>query len=509
MSSSFRNIILILTFVILLPVSIFTAVEVGSLNEDEKILEEVYREQLDAIIFSINQYSSDLFNFYVGQIDYQWKLSENKSLIDSTFIQQNLAIEAIAAKDQEKIQLVNLKLLRNFTAVNADSIFQANSPLIERLTRYKESGYLKPESLGAINLEGQRLELSLLVIGKNTPCLIFINPVLFIEDLLAPKIQQISSKQLHVSVRCVPTNDLIYSQGFFETENSQTGALLLLEGYEISVNLQDRSVEGLIRFRSGRTIIALSMLILLTIVGGILVVRNLKKEIQLSKAKADFVANVSHEIRTPLSLISMFNETLLLGRVKEESKKKEYYEIIAKETSRLKNIVNKILSFSQIDADRKNYELITINANGVIEDVINSYSYHLEAKGFAFEMELEATNQIIKADQEAFTEVIINLIDNAVKYSKDNKFIKVSTIVESNQFIVEILDKGIGISSENKQRVFDKFFRAEGWETHNTKGTGLGLSLVNEIMKAHNGQVELDSKIDKGSTFRLIFPIAT
>lgn len=506
MSSSFRNIILILTFVILLPVSIFTAVEIGSLNEDEKILEEVYREQLDAIIFSINQYSSDLFNFYASQIDYQWKLSGNETLVDSTFIQQNLAIEAIAV-DKEDIRLINLKSLRDFTVVNTDSIFQSNSLAIARLIRYKETGYLKPESLNAIDIGGQRMEISLIVIGENTPCLIFINPDLFIEDLLAPKIQQISSKKLHISVRCVPTDDTIYTEGFYNTSNSQTGALVLLNEYEISVNLQDRSVEGLIKFRSTKTIAALGLLILLIIIGGFLVARNLRKEMQLSKAKADFVANVSHEIRTPLSLISMFNETLLLDRVKDESKKKEYYEIIAKETSRLKNIVSKILSFSQIDADRKNYELVSINPNRVIEDVINSYSYHLDAKGFEFEMNLESTNQSIKADQEAFTEVIINLIDNAMKYSTETKYIKVCTQVKNDQFMVEVVDKGIGISASDKKRVFDKFFRVEGWETHNTKGTGLGLSLVNEIMKAHNGKVELDSKPKEGSTFRLLFPI--
>ena len=113
MSSSLKNIILILAFVILLPVSVFIALEIGSLNENEEMLEEIYLEQLDAIIFSINQYSGDLFDFYSGQLDYQWNQSGNETLIDSTFIQQNLAIAAIGIKTDSEIDCINLKSTPN------------------------------------------------------------------------------------------------------------------------------------------------------------------------------------------------------------------------------------------------------------------------------------------------------------------------------------------------------------------------------------------------------------
>lgn len=506
MSSSLKNIVLVLAFVILLPVTAFIALEIGSLNENEEMLEDVYREQLDAIIFSINQYSGDLFNFYLGQLDYQWKQSGNETLVDSTFIQQNLAIAAIGIRTEGEIDCINLKASPNISLALIDSIFLANEAIIERLSRYKETGYIKPELIGQKTINNTLLNITMIIIGDNTPCLIFINPTLFVEDLLAPKIQQIAQQNLDVAVRHVPSNTYVYAEEITSTSIVQRGSLVLLEDFEISVSLQNQSIEGLIQYRTQRNVVILVLLICFVAIGIYLVIRNLKKEMQLSKAKADFVANVSHEIRTPLSLISMFNETLLLGRVKDEEKKKEYYEIISKETSRLNNIVSKILSFSQIDASSKNYNFQPINADEVVREVLDTYSYHLQEKGFTYQVDLKG-DAIISADRESLIEIIINLIDNAIKYSKETKELTISSQKTSNAYILSFSDKGMGIAKSDLNRVFEKFFRAEGGDIHNTKGTGLGLSLVSEIMKAHQGTIDLKSKPGDGSTFKLTFQL--
>jgi two-component system phosphate regulon sensor histidine kinase PhoR len=491
-----------------MPISVFTVMEISSLNENEELLEDIYREQLDAIIFSINQYSGDLFSVYTNQVEIEWARSGNTSLVDSVFFNQNFAVYGIAVKKKEEYLTTNLPLSQPYLKTHfLDSILEANESLIERITRYKQANYAKPEPLGSIQMNGQLLNVIMVIIGKESPALFFINPILFVEDLLGPKIQEIATQNIDISVKYLPSDSIIYQNGDEFVGIVQSRNLWLLPEYEIGVSLRGQSVEELIAYRTRKNIISLVLLILLIVFGFILVIRNLKREMLLSKTKSDFVANVSHEIRTPLSLISMFNETLMLGRVKDEAKKKEYYEIISKETSRLKNIVNKILSFSQIDADKKSYHFVEISPNEEIKEVWNSYSYHLENKGFEYFLELEESNTTIKADKEAFVEIIINLIDNAIKYSKDTKHLLLKSYTKENHFVVEVQDKGIGIESNKKAHVFEKFYRVTGGDLHDSKGTGLGLSLVAGIMDAHGGKVVLDSKLGKGSTFKLIFPI--
>lgn len=507
MSSSLKNIVLILSFVILLPVTLFIALEIGTLNENEQMLEEVYREQLDAVIFSVNQYSGDLFDFYINQIDFQWRQSNNSELVDSTFVQQNLAISTIAAlNDRQQLNRIDLKAGVSLTDKEIIALIDEQQDLCDRLIRYKETGYIKPETLNILTSADSQVSAKLIIIGKATPCVIFLDPVLFIEDLLAPKIQQIASQNLNISVRRINENTEVYSNTSAHSSIVQTKALSILENFEILVSLQSQSVSELIKFRTKQSIISLALLILMIVLGVILVVRNLRREMQLSKAKADFVANVSHEIRTPLSLISMFNETLLLDRVKDEKKKKEYYEIIAKETSRLKNIVNKILSFSQIDAQKKQFNFQVIQPDQIVEEVMDTYSYHLKENDFDFNLNLTG-NTSIYGDHEALVEVVINLIDNAIKYSKEKRHIELSSHVDQDSYVLEVKDEGVGIHRKDQEKVFEKFFRVDGGDIHNTKGTGLGLSLITEIVKAHGGSIHLKSNPGMGSTFILKFPI--
>lgn len=487
---------------ILLPVGIFSGIEVASLNENEKMLEQVYREQLDGIIFSINQYSADLFDFYIQQIDYTYSQGGSEALQQPNAIRANLAIEFITLKFENTLSLPIDLINENSFDLNFDSIFQANAMVIDRLIRYKETDYIKQEVVGQpSNADG--LQMSLIIIGEKTPCLIFIDPVAFVEDLLAPKIQQIASQTINVSVTDSTSNQLVYQSEEAPAGIVQSRALAKVSDYGIAVSLQTQSVADLIAYRTRRNLITLGIMVVVILLGMVLVIRNLRKEIQLNKAKADFVANVSHEIRTPLALISMFNETLLLGRVKDE-KKKEYYEIISKESSRLKNIVNKILSFSQIDANKKSFQFKPIIPDEVVREVVNSYSYHLSEKGFTYHLELNA-NGTIEADEEAFTEVLINLIDNAMKYSSDTKEIRIESQSDESSYILRIIDKGVGIDKKHQKSIFDKFYRVEGGDIHNTKGTGLGLSLVMEIMKAHQADISVDSTLNQGTTFTLKF----
>jgi two-component system phosphate regulon sensor histidine kinase PhoR len=201
----------------------------------------------------------------------------------------------------------------------------------------------------------------------------------------------------------------------------------------------------------------------------------------------------------------MFAETLEMDRVPSKEKKQEYYTIISQEAFRLSNIVNKILSFSKMEAGKRTYNFKLLDLNEVVEQVFDSYKFHLQNNGFEFVLRTQQLPLKINADSEAIAEAIINLLDNAIKYSKDKKYVVLSTGEEKNFIFAEVMDCGIGIAKEDQKKIFEKFYRVKSGLVHNTKGTGLGLPLVKQIMQAHKGEVSLISEPKKGSTFRLKF----
>jgi two-component system phosphate regulon sensor histidine kinase PhoR len=177
------------------------------------------------------------------------------------------------------------------------------------------------------------------------------------------------------------------------------------------------------------------------------------------------------------------------------------------ETHRLSRIVNSILNFSKIEEGKREFNFSEIDFNNLIEDILTTYKYHLEKQGFKISFDKEKNIPAINADREALSEVIFNLIDNAVKYSVDNKNIKLKSYLNENFVCFQIEDNGIGISIREQKKIFEKFFRASTGLVHNTKGTGLGLTIAKHIIDAHNGKIEFSSESGKGSRFNILIPI--
>jgi len=242
--------------------------------------------------------------------------------------------------------------------------------------------------------------------------------------------------------------------------------------------------------------------------GAWIIFRNVKKQVELSQLKNDFVSNVSHEIRTPLALITMYIETLEMGRVKNAGKIKEYYTIILNETTRLSGIVNRILNFSQIDGNKRKYFLNETNLNEVVENAALTFRYSIETKGFDYSFEPDKDLPQVMTDREAVTDAFVNLVDNAMKYSPSNKEIQVRTGRDDRYVYIEVEDHGLGISEKNQKYIFDKFYRVTETNLANkVKGSGLGLAIVKHIVDAHNGKINVKSAPGSGSLFRLSFPI--
>jgi signal transduction histidine kinase len=234
--------------------------------------------------------------------------------------------------------------------------------------------------------------------------------------------------------------------------------------------------------------------------------RNVSKEIALARLKSDFVSNVSHELRTPLSLIRLYAETLEMGRLTSPQKYQEYYQIIRKESERLTSLINNILDFSRIEAGRKEYDFRETDLRELVCNTIDSYRYQIEQNGFTLEEKIDPVPPV-RIDREAIARSLVNLVNNALKYSQDQKFIGVNLYRYNGSVKLEVIDHGIGIPAPEQGKIFEKFYRVGDPLVHNTKGSGLGLSLVRHIVHAHGGEVSVDSTPGQGSKFTIALPV--
>jgi signal transduction histidine kinase len=256
-----------------------------------------------------------------------------------------------------------------------------------------------------------------------------------------------------------------------------------------------------------QSLVILAVLSVLMIGGLVLTYRSVNKQVALARLKSDFVSNVSHELRTPLALIRLYAETLELGRITTQEKKNEYYSIIRKESERLTALINNILDFSRIEAGRKEYDFRETDIAELVRNTLDSYRFQIEQQGFALEEQIDAGIPPVRVDREAIARALVNLVNNALKYSHNEKFLGVRLYRDKSVLKLEVSDRGIGIERNEQARIFEKFYRTGDPLVHNTKGSGLGLSLVRHITRAHGGEVEVESIPGRGSKFTLSLPL--
>jgi signal transduction histidine kinase len=246
----------------------------------------------------------------------------------------------------------------------------------------------------------------------------------------------------------------------------------------------------------------------LLLAGGILLTyRNVSKEMALARLKSDFVSNVSHELRTPLSLIRLYAETLEMGRLPNPGKQQEYFQIIRKESERLTGLINNILDFSRIEAGRKEYDFRNTDMGELVRNTLESYRYQIEQNGFAFEEKIAGDLPPVAVDREAIARSLLNLVNNALKYSQENKYLGVNLYRDNGAVKLEVVDHGMGIPNAEQGKIFEKFYRVGNPLVHTTKGSGLGLSLVRHIVQAHGGEVWVESNPGQGSKFTIALPV--
>ena len=516
----------LLLALILVPALFYTGYELFRLSEGERQIAELYERQLDAILFSVNQYAWDISGGWLNALrsdldpsGRQAAFSPEKTVNETLPTQLSGQSSLLYAAVLDSAARPRILLLRGgddrapaSLPQLADSLASARERL-HRLHRYRRTGYRKIES---VLLPQVHLPSLLALTMADTDSrgaaifhLVCIDSEEFIRSVLGPKFRDLAGAQRFVLVcRETATGREIVSTG--ETGKAAIPLqrrLWLFPDYSIGIRLEGETIEELTRSRSQTSIILFSAVGLLLLAGAWLLYRSFRRELQLADMKTDFVSNVSHELKTPLALIRMYAETLEMGRVPDDVRRREYLGIIVKESERLTQLINNILTFSRIESGRKEYRLAPADLDAVVRDITGVYRFHLEHKGFRLELQLADGLPTVIADEEAVAEALLNLLDNAMKYSDERKNITVRTGCDASEVWVEVEDRGIGIPAAEQRKIFEKFYRVTDGLVHTAKGSGLGLALVDHIMKGHGGRISLHSVAGEGSRFRLVFPI--
>jgi len=248
------------------------------------------------------------------------------------------------------------------------------------------------------------------------------------------------------------------------------------------------------------------MLVLSILTGGLFVLKTVRYEIDLAKKKTTFVTNVSHELKTPLTSIRMFAEMLRQGRPPDAGKRAQYLDLMVSETERLTRLINNVLDFSRRGRDEKTYAMKAVDLNRLAEDLVKDQRPRLEHNGFAVGFRSAASPLIVKADEDALKQSILNLLSNAEKYSDRIKEIDIEIAGAGGQAILRVKDRGIGVPPSQADKIFEEFYRADDSLTARTRGTGLGLSIARRIVRDHGGEVGYRPREGGGSIFEIILP---
>lgn len=492
-----RKIFIVLTLIVLLPALFYSAYEISSLNDTEEMMSQLYERQMDAVLFSVNQYLLDVVSGWATQIENALTANDMDGIarthtsILSVIVSDTALtrLRAIPSAPQEQLRRMRLQKER-----------------IEKLVRYQTASYRKIEPV--IDTDSTMILLFVPASSPSTVVGIIVDIDRFINDVAGRKLSDIAQNDFVIAVVQRTTGAIAYETSpVGERKMSQQRPLWIFPDHAVRIRLQGVTIQEAANERFMKNIFLILLMDAVLILGAWFVFRTIRREMELVALKSDFVSNVSHELRTPLSLIRMFAETLEMGRVKTEEKKKEYYGIILHETERLTRLINNILNFSRMESRTRKFHFRKTDVNGVAASVLAVYSYQLERQRFTVETSYDDTLPEIEADDEAIAEALHNLVDNAIKYSGDEKFIRIVTARDERGVVIRVSDRGIGIPVEHRAKVFEKFYRVSHGLVHTAKGSGLGLAIVQHIVQSHNGTITIESVEGKGSTFSIHLPL--
>ena len=237
--------------------------------------------------------------------------------------------------------------------------------------------------------------------------------------------------------------------------------------------------------------------------------RVLYREARLSRMKTDFVSLVSHELRTPITSIRMFIETLALGRVKDPAQTQQVLQMLTQETERLSTLVERVLDWARIESGRKVYHREVLPVPAVVDAAVTAFRAQRLESELRLSVDLPEKLPTVQVDKEAIAGALLNLLQNAYKYSKDDKHITLTVRATRKWVDLTVEDHGVGIAPRDRRRIFERFYRVDNLLTRKTEGSGLGLAIAKHIVEAHGGRITLKSELGKGSRFTIQLPVGT
>lgn len=480
---------------ILLPGLMYSWYFLTEMTENERQLQEVYSRQLDAIIFSVNNSALDI----TGNWFQTARLSAPEQI--STALKNFPDVKGYFWVDTS---LSTFHLSTAIKKSDINDLVLELKPGFDRLLRMAKNGYYRQETLPT--RDSLTILYAVLSAEKATFLGLIVQPEQLIIKQLYPRLNALTPEFLRFSVNHIPSGRMVVSNDTMQTPTYFSKKIFwLFPNYQLGIRLSGGSITDTLDSRYQLVTLIISGFVFILIVGVGFIFKMVTKEIEIAQLKTDFVATVSHELRTPLALIRMHAETLTMGRVSAEERKNDYYHLILSESERLSRLVNSILNFAKLEAGKKTYHFQPIDVNKQLKNIVSLYQHKLSAEGFKLNTQLSTNLPIIQADGESMDEIFHNLIDNAMKYSKETKEISITTSIQGKQVQIEITDKGIGISPQQQKRIFEKFYRAESHLLAETKGSGLGLAVVKELVDANHGNISVLSALGKGTTFTLKF----
>jgi signal transduction histidine kinase len=267
---------------------------------------------------------------------------------------------------------------------------------------------------------------------------------------------------------------------------------------------------GVLTLTSWLYFLGLVALVATVITGTVLTLGSTMREIRLSRLQTDFVSSISHELRTPLTSIRMFVETLQSGRLKERDKVEECLDLLAQESDRLSRRIERVLNWARMEAGRRVYEVEEVPAQEIVEEVLQAFRSHtLLDESEEIGVEIPEDLPPLQVDRDAIVEALLNLVQNAARYSEPPRRITLSAQRKGKLVGVSVEDNGPGIRRDDRRRIFEKFYRAEALLSRRTQGSGLGLAIVRAVAQGHGGRVDLWTEVARGSRFTMWLPIAS
>jgi len=281
----------------------------------------------------------------------------------------------------------------------------------------------------------------------------------------------------------------------------------LFPNVRFRVALRDKSETEYTREFSRPRLIFGLFAALVALIGILLTARAAVREVRVSRVKSQFLASVSHELKTPLAAVRAFGDLLHSGRVRDSERVQQYGEMICRESDRLTKLVNNILEVSRMERCGRRYKFAAGDVGAAVAATVEGFEAALHGEHYAIALSLPKSSLYASFDTVALHQAITNLLSNAVKYSGSARRIEVTLSRKTESAVIEIRDFGIGIEPKEQRRIFESFYRTSQPEVQKASGTGLGLAIVREIVRAHGGEVHLESALGAGAAFQIRLPL--